>query len=900
MAEKTIIAQFDIEGLDLLIDDTAKLVKNQQILRESSKKLDKTTEEGARKFTEQSAQIKTLGKNITTNTKLIQASTGVTKELTNALSREVLTRNQAKASNAELAKLRDNINVKTTEGALAVADLNKKMDANNVLLKDTSSSQGKLKFEIGNYKEAVKGAFQETGGFNTILGTLQQSFTVLKAPLDIFKTGLTDIRSEYKDSKEAANGLTGAKKLLAKGNGIAAASFKVLKIAIASTGIGLLVVALGSLVTFLTQTQKGMDAVTSVTRPLQAVFQALLGVVQDLGGDIFEFGKKAVSALSSPKKVLQDLMDFMEKNVMNRLNSFSVILEALGNRDFKGVANGFLQLATGVENVTDKVVDLGNKAIDGTKKVFNTVSEAVKEGNKAGKERDKLIKATVRAERDLIILRAEQLRVVKEQNKIAEDTTKTTQERQAAAEKAINASNVILRAEQSLLDKKIETKNLENSLNATTIEDEKALNQLIAERTDKETQALELQTTLQNKLNTIKREAEGLELKRVQETINNANLELEIYLLNNQTRLNSEKELTNKLVSEEINRLNTIQSEKDKILKAQRDNELISDLEFRLEKAKLEDEFKQERNAIVEEKRLQDEEIRKERELVDLENRRVISEGNLLIDLELQAEAAEQKRQQELLDAERTGADLDLINAKYDGIEKQREESLRQAQFDIGKNYLASISSILGTESEIGKSVAIGGVIADKAAGVSKIVTNTQVANAKAIAASPLTGGQPFVTLNTISAGLGIGASVASASKAISEISSSGKKAERGITLKGKSHGQGGINLYDEQGRHVVEAQGDENVYVLNKNASSQINALSGLNVATGGIPLSTPVNFAMQGGLVNTSIKQGVNLNDILEISQSQINTIRVVNDPVEAADVASEAFLIENQANI
>ena len=40
-------------------------------------------------------------------------------------------------------------------------------------------------------------------------------------------------------------------------------------------------------------------------------------------------------------------------------------------------------------------------------------------------------------------------------------------------------------------------------------------------------------------------------------------------------------------------------------------------------------------------------------------------------------------------------------------------------------------------------------------------------ANAKAIAASPLTGGQPFVTANTISGAIGVATSVAATAKAL-------------------------------------------------------------------------------------------------------------------------------------
>ena len=62
--------------------------------------------------------------------------------------------------------------------------------------------------------------------------------------------------------------------------------------------------------------------------------------------------------------------------------------------------------------------------------------------------------------------------------------------------------------------------------------------------------------------------------------------------------------------------------------------------------------------------------------------------------------------------------------------------------------------------------------------------------------------------------------------------------------------------MFDGSGNAVVNAEGGENVYVLNRNASALINGLSTVNQMTGGVPLSTPVNFAADGGLVQRSIQ--------------------------------------------
>jgi hypothetical protein len=68
------------------------------------------------------------------------------------------------------------------------------------------------------------------------------------------------------------------------------------------------------------------------------------------------------------------------------------------------------------------------------------------------------------------------------------------------------------------------------------------------------------------------------------------------------------------------------------------------------------------------------------------------------------------------------------------------------------------------------KEIAIAGVIIEQAAAIAKIVQNTQVANAEALVASPLTGGQPFVAFNYIQAGLSVASSIAAGINAINQI----------------------------------------------------------------------------------------------------------------------------------
>ncbi len=94
-----------------------------------------------------------------------------------------------------------------------------------------------------------------------------------------------------------------------------------------------------------------------------------------------------------------------------------------------------------------------------------------------------------------------------------------------------------------------------------------------------------------------------------------------------------------------------------------------------------------------------------------------------------------------------------------------RQRSIRE----IGRA-VSSVGKLLQDVAGENKNMAVAGVIIEKAGAIAQIISNTAIANAKAVAAFPVTGGQPFVGINTASAGISIGSTIAQASKAIQEI----------------------------------------------------------------------------------------------------------------------------------
>jgi len=106
--------------------------------------------------------------------------------------------------------------------------------------------------------------------------------------------------------------------------------------------------------------------------------------------------------------------------------------------------------------------------------------------------------------------------------------------------------------------------------------------------------------------------------------------------------------------------------------------------------------------------------------------------------------------------AERKLADT-LISIKMDELDKR--QSIGDAIFSAANNAFGALAEIAGKETALGKAL----FLMQQAAAIGQIIFSTAIANAKAVAASPLTFGQPWVTINTVSAGISIASVIAQA-----------------------------------------------------------------------------------------------------------------------------------------
>jgi hypothetical protein len=155
----------------------------------------------------------------------------------------------------------------------------------------------------------------------------------------------------------------------------------------------------------------------------------------------------------------------------------------------------------------------------------------------------------------------------------------------------------------------------------------------------------------------------------------------------------------------------------------------------------------------------------------------------LQTELEFSAQSAQQRKDlisqqeavllsnKELTENQRTAIQKQAAAQRkaIDEAELDNKRDIQLAQLDLVQQFGGLLQQIAGKN----KKVAIAGIVIEQAAAIAKIIANTAIANAKSVAAFPITGGMPWVAINTISAGLSIASTIASAAKSISAINSS-------------------------------------------------------------------------------------------------------------------------------
>jgi len=179
-------------------------------------------------------------------------------------------------------------------------------------------------------------------------------------------------------------------------------------------------------------------------------------------------------------------------------------------------------------------------------------------------------------------------------------------------------------------------------------------------------------------------------------------------------------------------------------------------------------------NEDAENKRKEEYDLAEEKRLKRLELEKKLNDEDLKRREEGQKAIAE-------MDAEDEQREIDAENTRLDKVfeniqkEKIAEETLKNMKVSIRENTMNLIGALAKKGSAVSKAIQIAEIVREQVSSGSKSLSAMTVANAKAISASPLTGGQPFVSINTAQVLTGMALSAVGAGKAIKDIMSESK-----------------------------------------------------------------------------------------------------------------------------
>ncbi|HEA22749.1 MAG TPA: hypothetical protein ENH87_17790 [Pricia antarctica] len=292
--------------------------------------------------------------------------------------------------------------------------------------------------------------------------------------------------------------------------------FKGVGTAIAASGLGLLVLTIGAVVTAFKSSEEGQNKFAKI----MGVIGSVVGNVTDL---ISDFGEMVIDAFENPgkyfekfKKALKDNVTTRIKGLLNLLPSLGKAIEQVFSGDFSGAAktatNAVGQVVLGVESVTDSV----SNAIE---KVKEFGAEIKKDGEIAAAIAAQRAAAD-KKERDLLVQRAIANRDVADaRNKAADRDKYSTQERIKFLKEASAIEDAITLKEIEAAKLRADAKTAENALSKSTKEDLLEEETLKAKVIELETKSLNLKKALTAQISTLNKEqaaADEAEIARLE------------------------------------------------------------------------------------------------------------------------------------------------------------------------------------------------------------------------------------------------------------------------------------------------------------------------------------------------------------------------------------------------
>ncbi len=294
--------------------------------------------------------------------------------------------------------------------------------------------------------------------------------------------------------------LGGVKTAMSKVIPTAKAMFGTIKAGLISTGIGAFIIAIGSLVSYFTNTQKGADK-------LSKAFAGIGTVVSVITDRFSKLGELIVGVFNDPKKAIKDLWEALKKNLVNRITGVIDAFGALGkvikstlSLDWDGATEGakdyaqaLVQVTTGLDTEQQAAFANGIKNITDEMVKEKAIIDALMDSTFALRD----------SQRDLNVETAQRRADIEALKLVAEDVTKSEEERLAAAKKAFKIETELLDRRVANAEEAVRIQKEQNALNQSMDADLDALAEKEIALADIKAESTTKQIELNNKINAI-------------------------------------------------------------------------------------------------------------------------------------------------------------------------------------------------------------------------------------------------------------------------------------------------------------------------------------------------------------------------------------------------------------
>lgn len=887
-----------LKGISQYLQKIQELKNTEKELKDQLKAGNITQEEYNKSITASKIQtqeyndtIRTLQKEIRNNIKAENEQSGSLKQLRaqlSSLNSEYDSLSKAERESSTGVKLKEQINSITEE------------------LKGAEEETGRFYRNVGNYTESITKATEANLPFISQIQTLIETTSTFSKYLNDIKGELSLISEKYKSNAEAASQLSGAAKAAAVSSNVLSTSLKVLTLALASTGIGVLVIALGTLISYFTRTQKGTEQLSKAFSAVSAIVDVFLDRLAKLGSAIVKvFSGDFKGAAEDAKAAVSGINDELREEI-----SLSVKLKEVQNQLDK-------------QEVMLSMRRAANKAdIEALKKLSDDTTKSIEERMQAAQKAYELEQKDLKEQTELAEKRLAASLGYAEMN---EEVRKVIQEIKVGA---IEADEVISKL----------------GLSESTIEDLRDFREQFNQLQELQESSYTRQTEQQNNLNSLRKEASDAEINRktkeieairqaedamlatlkdgIEKQRKEINLSYDRQIEDLKKRLSEEKDLTQKareainqtvvaLEKQRQNDLNTLSNEEiqKQISNEQRRIELMlatvkegSEKEFELRKQQLELQMNAElsNTEITEQEKqlIRDKYAKQESELVVQRQQEIANKQAEAVRLEFENRIAEAKLQGE----DELQIKLELRKQELDNLhqlEGESNEEFRARQLEAEQAYVDAKEEISNREIDIQQkkaqalsAVASGlssmleaageqsrdALIASKVLAIASVAIQQGVAIANAVKTVTSSSFSIWdMIANITTAVTTVVTTMASAIKSIK----SAKFATGGIF-----NGDGYVSGPGSGTSDSINARLSNGESVITARATSMFAPLlSAMNVAGGGVPISVTVDNNQQIGedMLARAFAKGASSLPNPVVSVSEIDT---VNNRVETLE--------------